>query len=62
MFQSDKYKKEYREFIYQFIWKHPFATFITSDEDLIATHIPILINEESIKLEIFGHIANQKEQ
>ncbi|PTB97624.1 FMN-binding negative transcriptional regulator [Marivirga lumbricoides] len=62
MFQSEKYKKSDRDFTFNFIKTHPFATFVTSEKDLIATHIPVLLKEDAEEFTLYGHIANQNEQ
>ncbi len=62
MFQDKRYKKNDKDFIYQFIKKYPFATFVTSRKEIIATHIPILIQDNAEIFCLYGHIANQNEQ
>lgn len=62
MFQDKKYKKNDKEFIFQFIRKYPFATFVTTRKDIIATHIPILIQDDAEIFCLYGHIANQNKQ
>lgn len=62
MFQTDKYKKKDKDFIYQFMLKYPFATLITCEKELKATHIPILRKNDAEVLCLYGHIANHNEQ
>ncbi len=62
MFQTDKYKREDRDFFYKFIQENPFATFITARENIVATHIPILIHRDTEEFVLFGHISNENEQ
>lgn len=62
MFQPKKYKKEDPEYIFQFIKKHPFATFVLQGEQLLATHIPVLTEGTPDDFTLFGHIANHNEQ
>lgn len=62
MFQPKKYRKKEPEFIYNFIKQHPFATFVLKGNDLIATHIPILIKGTPEEFTLYGHIANSNEQ
>lgn len=61
MFRKDKYLKEDKDYIIKFIREHPFATFITREEKLLATHIPVLIEGET-QLLLYGHIADSSEQ
>jgi transcriptional regulator len=61
MYQPKKYKKQDPPYIFEFIKKHPFATLIIQGEELLATHIPILLNGDPEKFELFGHIANHNE-
>lgn len=47
MYQPKKYKKDDLEFAIQLIDENPFANFILTGDDLLATHIPILRNLDS---------------
>ncbi|SDK90594.1 negative transcriptional regulator, PaiB family [Salinimicrobium catena] len=62
MFQPDKYKKKDRQYIFDFIKAHPFATFVIKGKELLATHIPILIKGDPHKFMLYGHIAQANEQ
>lgn len=62
MYQPKKYKKDDLEFAIQLIDENPFANFILMGDDLLATHIPILRNLDSKKLQLYGHIANHNPQ
>ena len=62
MFQPDKYKKNDRQYIFNFIKAHPFATFVINSEELLATHIPILVKGDSENFTLYGHIAEANEQ
>lgn len=62
MFQSEKYKKSDKDFTFNFIKDYPFTTFVTSEDELLATHIPILIKEDTEEFILYGHIANENEQ
>lgn len=62
MYQPKKYKKDDLEFAIQLIDENPFANFILTGKDLLATHIPILRNLDSKKLQLYGHIANHNPQ
>ena len=62
MYQPKKYQKKDPEFIFQFIQKHPFASFILQGERLLATHIPVLIEGDAENFRLYGHIANHNEQ
>lgn len=62
MYRPSKYRKDNKEFIFSFIQNHPFATFILNAKNLLATHIPVLIEGNSNKWELYAHIANHNEQ
>lgn len=62
MFQPEKYKKKDRQFILNFIKTHPFATFVIQGNELLATHIPILIEGDAENFTLYGHIAEANEQ
>lgn len=63
MYRPKKYRKDGDQFILPFLRKHPFATFILKGEDLLATHIPVLIEQtEDGNWKLFSHIANHNRQ
>ena len=62
MYRPSKYRKDNKEFIFSFIQNHPFATFILKGENLLATHIPVLIEGDSTKWQLYAHIARHNEQ
>lgn len=62
MFQPKKYQKKDPEYIFDFITRHPFATFVLQGEDLLATHIPILVEGTPENFRLYGHIAHSNEQ
>lgn len=62
MFRQKKYLKHDPQYIFDFIQRHPFATFILKGEDLLATHIPVLIEGTPEKFILYGHIAEANEQ
>ena len=62
MYRPSKYRKDNKEFIFSFIQNHPFATFILKGEHLLATHIPVLIEGDSTKWQLYAHIARHNEQ
>ena len=62
MFQPKKYQKKDPEYIFEFINRHPFATFVLKGEDLLATHIPILAEGTPEKFRLYGHIAHSNDQ
>lgn len=62
MFQPKKYRKEDPQYIFQFIRKHPFATMVLKGEELLATHIPVLIDGKAEDFRLYGHIAKANEQ
>ncbi|MDR5589219.1 FMN-binding negative transcriptional regulator [Christiangramia sp. SM2212] len=62
MYRPPKYRKDDKDFIYSFIQQHPFGVFIMNGENLIATHIPILIEGDVENWRLYSHIANHNEQ
>lgn len=62
MYRPFKYQKDDLEYVQAFIQDHPFASFITNSNRLIATHIPVLPDGEGEKWRLFSHIANHNEQ
>lgn len=62
MYQPKKYLKKDKEFIFNFIQEHPFATFVLNGERILATHIPFLLKGTSDDFVIYSHIANHNEQ
>ncbi len=62
MYQPKKYLKKDRDFIFNFIQEHPFATFVLKGDRILATHIPFLTKGTSNDFILFSHIANHNEQ
>ncbi|MUP44707.1 FMN-binding negative transcriptional regulator [Gramella sp. BOM4] len=62
MYRPKKYQKDEKEFILKFIEQHPFANFITRGNRLLATHIPVLKEENGEDWRLYSHIANHNEQ
>ncbi|NJW53085.1 FMN-binding negative transcriptional regulator [Salinimicrobium oceani] len=62
MFRQKKYLKQDPQYIFDFIDNHPFATFVLQGEELLATHIPVLIEGTPEKFQLYGHIAEANEQ
>ncbi|SDS23205.1 FMN-binding negative transcriptional regulator [Gramella sp. MAR_2010_147] len=62
MYRPSKYRKDDKEFIFSFIQDHPFATFVMSGENLIATHIPVMTQGDAGSWRLYSHIANHNEQ
>ncbi|MGB7785229.1 MAG: FMN-binding negative transcriptional regulator [Salinimicrobium sp.] len=62
MFQPNKYKKKDQQYIFEFIKAHPFATFVLNGNELLATHIPVLVKGTPEKFTLYGHIAQANEQ
>jgi len=62
MYRPAKYRKDNKEFIFSFIQNHPFATFILKGENLLATHIPVLIEGDPNNWQLYAHIARHNEQ
>lgn len=62
MFRNKKYLKEDAQYIFNFIEAHPFATFVFKTSELLATHIPVLIEGTPEKFKLYAHIAQASEQ
>lgn len=62
MFQPKKYRKKDPEYIFNYIKAHPFATFVIQGQELLATHIPVLIHGTPDDFTLYGHIAQANEQ
>lgn len=58
MYQPERYKNDDFSFIYPFIKEHPFATIVLKGDFLLATHVPILIDENAKDFTLYAHIAN----
>lgn len=58
MYQPQKYKNNTSPFIYAFIQKYPFATIVVQGEKLLATHVPVLVENDENGFRLFAHIAN----
>lgn len=58
MYQPKRFQKEKDDYQLKFIKNHPFATLIVKENEFLATHIPILIEEKTDKKILYGHIAN----
>jgi len=61
MYQPDAYRKQDKDFIYSFIQKNPFATMVIKGEQLLATHVPLIIKGNPKQFQLYGHIANHNE-
>lgn len=62
MYRSVKYQKDDKDFIFSFIQKKPFATFVVNGNRLLATHIPVLTEGTKDNWKLYSHIANHNEQ
>lgn len=62
MYRPPKYQKDDRDFIFSFIEKNPFASFIINGGRLLATHIPVLTKGNAEEFSLYAHIANHNEQ
>lgn len=58
MYQPEKYKRNDPQFIYDLINKYPFATLVTTAENLLATHVPVLLEGAPHNYRFLTHIAN----
>ena len=62
MYQPKHYIKDDPKFILEFIKNHPFATMISKLENLVATHVPVLVEGNTENFRLYAHIANHNEQ
>lgn len=62
MYQPKKYKKVDKDYIFEFIKNHPFATFVLNGKRLLATHVPVLVEGSPEKFILYAHIADKNEQ
>jgi len=62
MYQPKRYQKSDSAYFKEFITAHPFATLVIQGERLLATHIPVLIDDSKPEIILFGHIANFNKQ
>lgn len=62
MYRPGQYKKEDPEYIFDFIEAHPFATLVLKGEQLLATHIPVLLQGHPSDFKLYGHIAKANDQ
>lgn len=58
MYRPESHIKDDFPFIENFIKRYPFATIVIKGSELIATHIPLLIDSTQENFRLFGHIAN----
>lgn len=58
MYQPKKYRNNEPEFIFNYIKTYPFATLVMRGEDLMATHVPVLLEGNSKSYRLYAHIAN----
>ena len=62
MYQPKKYKKDNTEFAKKLIKENPFAQFILQGSELLATHIPVMLEEQKKGFRLVTHIANNNPQ
>jgi transcriptional regulator len=63
MYTPDRYKNTNREDLLEVIQKNPFGILVISDGDkLVATHIPMMLQEENGQQFLIGHISKENEQ
>ena len=58
MYQPHKYKNNQPEYIFNFIQQHPFAILVMHGRELLATHVPVLVDGNAANYRLFAHIAN----
>ncbi len=62
MYQPKKYKKDSTQFARKLIKDNPFAQFILQGSELLATHIPVMLEEQKESFRLVTHIANNNPQ
>lgn len=62
MYKQSAFLKDDPQYIWNFIKKKPFATFVIKGSNLLATHIPVLSTGAPEKMVLFAHIAYNNEQ
>ena len=58
MYNPPKYRKNESQFIHDFIQEYPFATMVLQGSQLLATHVPVLIEGPAQKFRLYAHISN----
>ena len=58
MYQPSKYKNNDTQFIFNFIKEYPFATLVLQGPELLATHVPVLVDGSAQEFRLYAHIAN----
>lgn len=63
MYTPDRYKNKNNKELLEVIRKNPFGILVLYDGDKpVATHIPMILQEESGRLVLTGHVAKENEQ
>ena len=62
MYRPKKYIKDDKDFVFSFIQKNPFASFIMNGNRLLGTHVPVLTEGDEKEWILFSHLANHNEQ
>ena len=62
MYLPKKYQKTNSSYIFDFINHHPFASFVSQGNRLLATHLPVLTEGTAENFRLFTHMANHNEQ
>ena len=58
MYQPRHFKNDSPSFIFNFIKEYPFATIVVQGNQLLATHVPVLIEGSVGEFRLYAHIAN----
>ena len=58
MYQPSKYKNNDSQFIFNLIKEYPFATLVLQGPELLATHVPVLVEGSEQNFRLYAHIAN----
>ena len=62
MYRPASYIKEDKSHIFSFIQQNPFATMVSGGSNLIATHIPVLLEGHEDSWVLYSHMANHNDQ
>lgn len=57
MYQPNHYKNDSQNFVFNFIQQFPFATIVLKGNQLLATHVPVLVEGTTNNFRLFAHIA-----
>ncbi|TXK73778.1 FMN-binding negative transcriptional regulator [Mesonia sp. HuA40] len=62
MYYPKAYQKKDKSYIFDFIKAYPFCSMVIQGEELLATHIPIMLDGNADAFKLIGHIAKSNPQ